>query len=256
MRSSDLTTTRSRFLLVWQGALAALVVLGLDTASAPAQNSTDHYQLRADLPPGTVGQNRLARGGPVMGYYQPVRLESIDGISIAPAIEGLFAQPQPAPLLVGLLIGEVYRFRVTRIPLHPGAEVYPTIEVIDRLYPPEGLAHRFPIPIELTKEELELALEGKLVTRVIYVENPQNALPRSEGPHQRYFETRAVVDPLEVADQLGRPIAILRIGSRQPEATGPDNNFLFGSPPLLPLIEEAQEEHFEAVPSGSGQPSR
>lgn len=250
MPSSDLTTSRSRFLLMWQGVMAAMIVIGLSTASAHAQSSTDHYQLRADLPPGTIGQNRLTRGGPVVGYYQPVRLESTDGISIAPAIEGLFAQPQPAPLLVGLLIGEVYRFRVTRIPLNPGAEVYPTIEVIDRLYPPEGKANRFPIPIELTKEELELALDGKLVTRVIYVENPQNALPRAEGPHQRYFEARAVVDPLEVADQLGRPIAILRIGSRQPEAATPDNNFLFGSPPLLPLIEEAQEVQFEVVPSG------
>jgi len=251
MLSIDSTTTQIRRFLLWRLAVAAFVAIGLPAASAHAQTSTDHYQLRADMPPGTIGQNRLARGGPVIGYYQPVRLESIEGISIAPAIEGQFAEPQPAPLLVGLLIGEVYRFRITQIPLHLGAEVYPTIEVIDRLYPPEGMANRFPIPIEITKEELELALDGKLVTRVIYVENPQNALPRAEGPHQRYFESRADLDPLEVADQLGRPIAILRIGSRHPESAGPGNAFLYGSPPLLPLIEEVREVPIQVVPSVS-----
>ena len=251
MHFIDSTTTQTRRTLLCRWAAAAFVAIGLSAASANAQISPDHYQLRADMPPGTIGQNRLARGGPVFGYYQPVRLESSTGISIAPAIDGQFAEPQPAPLLVGLLIGEVYRFRITRIPLHDGAEIYPTIEVIDRLYPPEGMANRFPIPIEITKEELELALEGKLVTRVIYVENPQNALPRAEGPHQRYFEARASIDPLEVADQLGRPIAILRIGSRHPEAAGPDHAFLFGSPPFLPLTEWAREDEFDAIPPAS-----
>ena len=46
---------------------------------------------------------------------------------------------------LGLLISPVYRFRVTNIPLHPGAEVFPTIEVVNRLYPPEGRAWEFPV---------------------------------------------------------------------------------------------------------------
>ena len=40
----------------------------------------------------------------------------------------------------GLLIGSVYRLRVTSIPLAEGLEVFPTIEVIDRLYAPLGPA--------------------------------------------------------------------------------------------------------------------
>ncbi len=131
-----------------------------------------------------------------------------------------------------MLIGAVYRLRVTNIPQREGLEVFPTIEVVDRLYPPIGAEGRFPIPIELTREEIDLALAGKFVTRVIYLEDPLNASPVAEDPQeQTYFEAAVHDNPLEVADRLGRPMAILRLGGRVPEENGPDAAFLYGSPP-------------------------
>ena len=47
-------------------------------------------------------------------------------------------------------------------------------------------------------------------------------------------------NPLDVADGLGRPMAILRIGGRLPDASGPDEVFLYGSPPLLRWRAHAQ----------------
>ena len=76
-----------------------------------------------------------------------------------------------------MLIGKVYRFRVTGIKRNEGFEVFPTVEVINRMYPPKGQATRFPIPIQLTEEELALAISGRFVTRVIYLEDPRTALP-------------------------------------------------------------------------------
>ena len=94
-------------------------------------------------------------------------------------------------------IGPVYRLQVTDIPNNPGVEIFPTVEVIDRLYPPPGLALRFPIPIELTQDELEMAARGTFVTRVIYVEDPSIALPvrqrrtaSSRGSKRRPAKTR------------------------------------------------------------------
>ena len=55
--------------------------------------------------------------------------------------------------------------------------MYPTIEVINRLYPPQGLENHFPVPVHFTLEELEMALSGRMVTRVIYLEDPQSACP-------------------------------------------------------------------------------
>jgi hypothetical protein len=146
-----------------------------------------------------------------------------------------FAAGQPDRLLVGLQIGPVYRFKVTEIPNQPGVEVFPTIEMVDRTYPPPGLSLRFPVPIDLTQDELEMAAEGRFITRVIYIEDPKLALPVAEktASETRWFEVRAGDDPLVTADELGRPIAILRMGGRVPEPDGVEPGFVYGSPPAM-----------------------
>ena len=74
------------------------------------------------------------------------------------------------------------------------------------------------MPVELTEEDLKLALAGKFVTRVIYLEDPRNALPVRDDPQeQTWFEAAPGQDPLAVADGLGRPVAILRMGGRLPD---------------------------------------
>ena len=202
-----------------------------------------HYQHAGAMPPGAIGSQQLLRGGPIPGYFQPVEVRGPKGTRISTAEQGFFQDPTPLPRKFGMLIGAVYRFRVTGIPQYEGLEVYPTVEVIDRIYPPMGLENKFPIDIELTREELEMALDGKFVTRVIYLENPDKALPVAEDPaNQGYFEAASHENPLEVADRVGRPVAILRMGGRLPDATGPDLKFLFGCPPLRKYIPRTSTE--------------
>jgi hypothetical protein len=203
---------------------------------ARAQREPVHYFHSSRMPPGVVGQAQLHRGGPLQGYFQPVEIQGPQGTHVSVAVAGRFEPSEPAPALVGMLIGQVYRLRITRIPRNEGMEVYPTIEVINRLYPPPGLENHFPIPVQLTLEELEIALSGRLVTRVIYLEDPNQALPVRDDPHrQRYFELPATENPLQVADRLGRPVAILHMGSRTPEIDALSQRFLFACPPLLKL---------------------
>jgi hypothetical protein len=210
-------------------AAAFAIPTGVALAQPPV-----HYLHRADMPPGEVGQRQLLRGGPLAGYFQPVEVIAPKGAIVSLAVEGGFDQGDKASVLAGMQIGYVYRLRVANIPDHAGEEVFPTIELVDRLYPPPGQAARFPIPIELTAEELAMALEGRFVTRVIYLENPNDALPFKDEPKtQRYFEIGAGQDPLKVADELGRPVAILRMGSRVPDGMTADGRFLYHSPPLL-----------------------
>jgi len=175
------------------------------------------------------------RGGPLSGYCQPVEIRAPRGARIAPAAGSDFGDSRPEKLLVGLAIGPVYRFRVTDVPEHPELEVFPTIEMIDRTYPPPGAALKFPVPVDLTQEELLMAAEGKFVTRVIYIEDPHLALPVAEkqGSETRWFDVRAGEDPLITADSLGRPIAILRLGGRLPDANGPDAAFVNCAPDPL-----------------------
>ena len=216
----------------------ALVVFGWlgATAALFAQQPPVHYLHHGVMPPGAIGSQQLQRGGPLPGFYQPVEIKAPRGVLISLAVANQFDEAQPAPRKAGMLIGAVYRLRAANIPLAEGMEVFPTIEVIDRLYTPLDQAGRFAIPIELTENDLKLALDGKFVTRVIYLENPRDALPiRDNLQGQAWFEAAPGQDPLAVADALGRPVAILRLGGRLPDqAETPDPSFFYGSPPFVP----------------------
>ena len=144
-----------------------------------------------------------------------------------------------ANLMAGLLIGNVYRFQITEIPGAPGAELFPTIELIDRTYPPPGLATLYPIPIHLDQIDLDTALDGQLVTRVIYLEDQQSAAPLARSPeHSQAVDVAHYQDPLEVADRLGRPVAIIRLGSLAPPTSAElMPQFFFGYPMWAPIFQ-------------------
>ena len=175
---------------------------------------------------------------PVHGYYQPVLIQTPEGTSLAAVKHGQFADRLPTPLQIGLLIGHDYRLRITGIPLNPGRELFPTVTLLARTYPPPGKELDFPIIINLTLEDLELALAGRYVTRVIYLENPNTALPvPTSGEEQISHDIHGGADPIAVAKSQGLPVAIVRIGGRVP----PQNTdtgllppeFSLGSPPWV-----------------------
>ena len=172
--------------------------------------------LRASDPPGSVGQARLMGRGPVVGYYQPVAVTGPEGVHFSLPAGGGMTESTPR-LEAGFLIGSVYRFQVTRIPGALGAELFPTVEVIDRTYPPQHLATRYPIEIQLDIEDFRTAINGQMVTRVIYLEDPQTAVPEVQKASTNVpLEISEFQDPLAVADEYGRPVAIVRIGSLTP----------------------------------------
>jgi hypothetical protein len=216
--------------------LLALAVLATTTvASAQAPGTHSLYPHVNHAAPGQIGRLQLNRGPAVNGYVQPIEIKAAPWLLMAWADQGTFSEFRPAPLTLGLIVAPVYRFKVMGIPGNETATVYPTIEVIDRLYPPPGQAAKHPIPIEITVEDLRLALAGQFVTRVIYVEDPDQALPYVADPDRpAWFDAGSTSNPLNEADKLGRPVAILRIGGRQPDdRMGPDMAFLHGCPPLV-----------------------
>ncbi len=211
-----------------------LTVLGVCCSSADAQQPPLHYLHAGAFPPGAIGTAQTMQRAPLAGYFQPVEIRAPQGAKISLAVENQFMPGEAAPVRAGMLIGAVYRLKVTDIPENLGLEIFPTIEVVDRLYPPAGMEARFAVPVELSQEELVFALQGKFVTRVIYLENPDVAYPVADNPKQQIvYEVGPQEKPVEVADRLGRPMAILRIGGRTPDdRTGPDATFMYNSPPL------------------------
>jgi hypothetical protein len=239
---------RDALFLGWSRAALAVVLLAAGT-TASAQIPGTFYLQQGTEPPGAIGAGRLLRGGPVKGFFQPVEVRAPAGVEVSLVEAGDFEQPQPAPRLVGLLIGGVYRLRVTGIRGSEGMEVYPTIEIIDRTYAPEREAWRFPIPVEMTQEDLELALEGKFVTRVIYLEDPDQAVPAVQDPNSLGgFDVPPGTNVLEIADRMGRPVAILRLGGRLPDLSqgldqafiGPEIPWIRFHKPPAPAVENGR----------------
>lgn len=220
------TIDRSSGWFAWNAALVAVL------AAASSALGQDHQLLNSRQPVGEIGRLRVTQRPDLIGIFQPVLLKAPKDSVVSFAEGGAFATGSLGTALVGLQVGESYRFRVSNIPNH-FSDVYPTVELIDRMHAPPGKETRYPIPIDLTQEELAMAISGKFVTRVIYVEDPRNALGVRDLPEQRYFEVMAHEDPLHVASNLGRPVAILRMGSLAPGPNGPSDAFLFGSPPVL-----------------------
>src|SRR3954466_9430990 len=218
-----------------EGILLWAVLVGLASGlAARAQDRPVHWLNAGAMPPGAIGSLRLERGGPGAGYFQPVRIRAPKGARIALAMESGYSAAASNDVLVGMQVGPVYRLRVSGVPNNENVDIFPTVEVIDRLYPPPGLARRFPIPVELTEDELDLAARGAFVTRVIYAEDPQQSLPVARrADEQPWIEAPPGEDPLVTADRNGRPVAILRIGSRVPSAGQMEAGFNAAPPFVL-----------------------
>jgi hypothetical protein len=175
------------------------------------------HPLHHNAPPGQAAGwlNAINRYDPT--WLQPVRVElPTDGtVSVYSASQRPEAELAP-PAQFSVSVGHVYRLRVADMPEFPGLEVYPTIELLDRLHPPLDRINDFPIPVVISEEDLRIALAGQLVTRVIYLEQPQLAAPldplRRDFPQSVDSDGNALLE----ADRRGRPMMILRIGSRTP----------------------------------------
>src|SRR5215203_4498086 len=96
-----------------EGILRWAVLVVLSTAlTATAQDRPVHWLNAGAMPPGAIGSQRLLRGGPLLGYFQPVRIRVPEGARISLAVEGGYSDASANEALVGLQVGLVYRLQV------------------------------------------------------------------------------------------------------------------------------------------------
>ena len=158
---------------------------------------------------------------------QVVRFQGPPGL----VVEVLAPTPVPVPvgdgggiITVGLKRGVGYRLRVTGIPERPGAELYPVIEIVGHLHRPEGIdPGKYPIRVVFNQDDLDDAVDrGRLVTKVIYLEDPDQAIPfqHAQGPGLRSSRSTRPSRRCGSPRRLGRPVAIVRMGGRRPTDRG------------------------------------
>lgn len=124
-----------------------------------------------------------------------------------------------APATLGMRPGYLHRVQINNPPGHPGVVLYPTLEVRGTLYlPPKLRASSYPAAVVFTPEEIDRVLQGKLLTKVIYLEDPEKAFAvntTTDGPIE--LEAAKGQNPVEAAMERGRPMVIVRLGSRHLE---------------------------------------
>lgn len=227
-------TKKNQIMIRW---FAAVTILVCGASVSDAQRPVRHELIRGDMPPGLAADYYRLSNPALESHNQPVRIISPLGTQLEIGSPNGFIKVNSSRASVGMRIGPVYRMKVSNIPQHVGKELYPSVEILGRLNPPKGLENEFPIEVVISQDDLEQAAEGRLVTKVVYLENPETALPhRHKADDQPYFDVGGSEDPLRAADRLGRPLAILRIGSRIPTSSETNQQFNFHAPAptLLP----------------------
>jgi uncharacterized repeat protein (TIGR01451 family) len=131
-----------------------------------------------------------------------------------------FSRMFEASAVVGLRPGYVYRFELTNLPYAPGTAIYPEVEVRGTLVPRPGMKYMdYPIPVAISQTDIEKVSKGAVITKVIYLEDPDKALP-VQVDRDAPVETPDGTDDAAVKAALanGRLMAIVRFGNLKPTA--------------------------------------
>lgn len=210
--------------------LLATAVLALTVSSGHAHETVgaSAVDIAGVSPPGAIG----ARGGlqpgpgsdgmprsaaPLPPFMQPVDIRGPAGMRIAIETAAGWTPLRPAPLRMGLVVGQSYRLRITGSGIDEGRELFPTVRVLAKLATPPGMAWRFPIEIVIDEADLEAAFAGTLVRRVVYSAcdpDQPDVLPSS------WFDVKPGDDAFAVASTLGDPVAEVIVGNRLPTTEG------------------------------------
>lgn len=144
-----------------------------------------------------------------------------------------------APVVVGLRPGYCYRIKLSGF---NGDPIYPTLEVRGSLIlPAHANPADFPAPVTLTDDDVRAAAAGSLVKKVIYLEDPDKAVPAAAPPGgPAETELPPGHDALDESRDLGRPMLVVCLGGRTPPpdelaaATIPDTILFPGARGLPP----------------------
>jgi hypothetical protein len=203
-------------------------------------------------PPGAVAAVGAYTGGPGPFPVQrtEVRFSGPNGMKIAwyaPTQDGRAAvSPQylEAPARYNFLQAAIYRLKLSDIPLRPGVELYPTLEVV----PANGktatfLAHSA-VPVSFTEEDFEQVAAGNYVVKVIYLPDPQFQDLATTGPDEVVSSRlEPGVDPIAEACRRGSILLVVRLGNidlEAPNTPAMDDPSPFQKNPMTPPGAHAQ----------------
>ena len=230
--------------------MSVALVCGLSCGTAQAQTKAEappRLLLDHRVPPGTWGQ-WVQTAGRVNGFeFQSVSVK----LPSTGTVTWFVGSRDEVQITANakLAVAQSYRLKLSDIPEFPGIELYPSIELIDRLHPPAGHADKFSMPLSFTIDEIDAAIQGRMITKVVYLEQPQLALPFELSGDTAVRTVQPRANLIEEADKAGRPLAIIRLGGRLPAPNETRGAFFGNGAPIL-------VGHVSNVPAESSRRSR
>ncbi|MEY4177266.1 MAG: hypothetical protein RLY70_840 [Planctomycetota bacterium] len=144
--------------------------------------------------------------------------------------------------------GGIYRLKLTNIVGREGVELYPTIEVATSTSRSEPFLAHNAIPVQFTDEDFDQVLTGNFVTKVIYLPDPEFQELALAGV-ETLVSTRLDpgTDPIVEADRRGSILAVIRMGNKDVELPGSNDDGL-----RLMGMQGGAEAGFAAAACGPG----
>jgi len=158
------------------------------------------------------------------------------------------------PVTLGFRPGYTYRLKIDGLP-GQRQSLFPTLEVRGSLFlTPQVHPDDYPAPFVLTEEDVAHVFEGAFLTKIVYLEHPDRAVPQGTRPGQLIERTLGPgEDLLEEARQYGRPMMVLRLGERPQEQAdlvrqGVPGTILLPTEKSIPPARVPPSVPFSAVP--------
>jgi hypothetical protein len=122
------------------------------------------------------------------------------------------SEPLAVPGRYSFRRGVVYRLKVSQIPGHEGAEIFPTLEIVPSTPRAADYLAASGVPVELSEEDIDRVLSGKSVMKVIFLPDVTDPdLPKGVATLVASL-LQPGLDPIREADRLGTILAIFRAG--------------------------------------------
>ena len=165
---------------------------------------------------------------PVQGAVSQVAFVGPEGMQASWDVSGI-GQFDSVPLVVpgrnNFPQGGIYRMKLTSIPGREGTELYPTLEVGPATPRTEAFLAHNSVPVQFTEEDFDQVMSGNFVTKVIYLPDSEFQELALAGV-ETLVSTRLDpgVDPIVEADRRGAILAIVRLGNKDLEMPGADDD--------------------------------
>jgi len=182
--------------------------------------------------PGVLAPETIPVGAAGMGMGAPYRMpmaqlefrqpESMQILYDAVGDGTFTSEPLVVPARKEFQQGGIFRLKLTNIQGREGVELYPTVEVAPATPRTAAYLEHSSIPIQFTEEDFEQVLSGNFVTKVLYLPDPEFQGDALAGV-DTIVSTRLDpgVDPIIEADRRGSILAVIRLGNKDIELSGP-----------------------------------